>query len=31
MNQADTGRFIADCRKGKDLTQAQLAERIKHY
>lgn len=28
MNQADTGRFIANCRKEKGLTQAQLAERL---
>lgn len=28
MNQADTGRFIADRRKEKGLTQAQLAERL---
>lgn len=28
MNQADTGRFIADCRKEKGLTQAQLAEKL---
>lgn len=28
MNQADTGKFIADCRKEKGLTQAQLAERL---
>ncbi len=28
MSQADTGRFIADCRKEKGLTQAQLAERL---
>ena len=28
MNQIDTGRFIADCRKEKGLTQAQLAEML---
>ena len=28
MNQADTGRFIANCRKEKGLTQAQLAEKL---
>lgn len=28
MNQIDTGKFIANCRKEKGLTQAQLAERL---
>ncbi len=28
MNQADTGKFIAACRKEKGLTQAQLAEKL---
>ena len=28
MNQIDTGRFIANCRKEKGLTQAQLAEKL---
>lgn len=28
MNQEKTGAFIAELRKGKGLTQAQLAERI---
>ena len=28
MNQIDTGKFIASCRKEKGLTQAQLAEKI---
>lgn len=28
MNQIDTGRFIASCRKEKGLTQAQLAEKL---
>lgn len=28
MNQIDTGRFIAGCRKEKGLTQAQLAEKL---
>jgi transcriptional regulator with XRE-family HTH domain len=28
MNQADTGKFIAKCRKEKGLTQAQLAEKL---
>ncbi len=28
MNQLKTGRFIAECRKQKNLTQAQLAERL---
>lgn len=28
MDQAGTGRLIADCRKGKGLTQAQLAEKL---
>lgn len=27
MNQIDTGKFIAGCRKEKGLTQAQLAEK----
>ena len=28
MNQIETGKFIAECRKEKKLTQAQLAERL---
>lgn len=28
MNQIKIGRFIADCRKEKELTQIQLAERL---
>ena len=28
MNQMDTGKFIAGCRKEKGLTQAQLAEKL---
>ena len=28
MNQIDTGKFIAKCRKEKGLTQAQLAEKL---
>ena len=28
MDQAGTGRLIADCRKGQGLTQAQLAEKL---
>ena len=28
MNQEETGKFIAKCRKGKNLTQAQLAEKL---
>lgn len=28
MNQIDTGKFIANCRKEKGMTQAQLAERL---
>ena len=28
MNQVKIGRFIADCRKEKHITQAQLAETI---
>ena len=28
MNQIDTGKFIADCRKEKGLTQARLAEML---
>ena len=28
MNQIDIGKFIADCRKEKGLTQAQLAEKL---
>jgi transcriptional regulator with XRE-family HTH domain len=28
MNQIDTGKFIASCRKEKGLTQAQLAEKL---
>ena len=28
MNQIDTGKFIAGCRKEKGMTQAQLAERL---
>ncbi len=29
MNQAKIGRFIAECRKNKNLTQMQLAEKLK--
>ncbi len=28
MNQIDTGKFIANCRKEKGMTQAQLAEKL---
>lgn len=28
MNQIDTGKFIASCRKEKGLTQARLAEKL---
>ena len=28
MNQIDIGRFIAECRKERQLTQAQLAEKL---
>jgi len=28
MNQTEIGKFIAKCRKGKNLTQAQLAEKL---
>ena len=28
MDQAKIGRFIAECRKNKNLTQAQLAEKL---
>jgi transcriptional regulator with XRE-family HTH domain len=28
MNQIDTGKFIANCRREKGLTQAQLAEKL---
>lgn len=28
MNQKEIGKFIAKCRKGKNLTQAQLAEKL---
>lgn len=28
MDQVKIGRFIAECRKGKNLTQAQLAEKL---
>lgn len=28
MNQVEIGKFIAKCRKGKNLTQAQLAEKL---
>ncbi len=28
MNQIDTGKFIASCRKEKGMTQAQLAEKL---
>lgn len=28
MNQEEIGKFIAKCRKGKNLTQAQLAEKL---
>ncbi len=28
MNQIDTGKFIASCRKEKSMTQAQLAEKL---
>lgn len=28
MNQTETGKFIARCRKEQNLTQAQLAEKL---
>ena len=28
MNQKNVGRFIAQCRKNKNLTQTQLAEKL---
>ena len=28
MDQIKTGKFIAECRKKKNLTQAQLAEKL---
>lgn len=28
MNPAKIGKFIAECRKAKNLTQAQLAEKL---
>lgn len=28
MNQAEIGKFIAACRREKDLTQVQLAEKL---
>ena len=28
MDQIKIGKFIAECRKNKDLTQAQLAEKL---
>lgn len=28
MNQTEIGKFIAKCRKEKNLTQAQLAEKL---
>ena len=28
MDQAKIGRFVAECRKNKNLTQAQLAEKM---
>ena len=28
MNQIKIGRFIAECRKKKDLTQMKLAEKL---
>lgn len=28
MNQIEVGKFIAKCRKEKQLTQAQLAEKL---
>lgn len=28
MDQLKTGKFIAECRKEKKLTQAQLAEKL---
>lgn len=31
MNQIDTGKFIASCRKEKGLTQAQFSRKVKHH
>jgi len=31
MDQIKIGKFIAECRKDKNLTQEQLAENVKHY
>lgn len=28
MNQIEIGKFISKCRKGKKLTQVQLAEKL---
>ncbi len=28
MNQIKIGKFIAECRKNKDMTQAQLAKKL---
>lgn len=28
MNQENIGKFIAECRKSKNLTQSQLAEKL---
>ena len=30
MNQIKIGKFIAECRKNSNLTQMQLAEKIKY-
>ena len=31
MNQVKVGKFIAECRKNKNLTQFQLAEKWRGY
>ena len=28
MNQENIGKFIAECRKGKNMTQQELAEKV---
>lgn len=31
MNQIEIGKFVANCRKEKKLTQAQLAEKLSSF
>lgn len=31
MNQVKIGKFIAECRKNRNLTQSRISRKIKYY